>query len=193
MACALIPLYFPTLGYDAIDTKLSLCALLSHGRHRSLPTAKSMKISPFHEILHGFGWQPSTKLFANIFTLNVIPDFIPVHLEHSANKKLLLWVWLLAHRSQPKLSSRVYAGGIKKVFAIHGAAWLVCGWGRKNIAVWLAVCKGDGKFRILLAGILLCRWEIFFCKNANSSFMQLQFWKFRLPFVEQNFLEKGNF
>lgn len=47
MACALIPLYFPTLGYDAIDTKLSLCALLSHGRHRSLPTAKSMEIFTF--------------------------------------------------------------------------------------------------------------------------------------------------
>lgn len=158
---------FSDYGYDAIDTKLSLCALLSHGRHRSLPTAKSMKISPFHEILHGFGWQPSTKLFANIFTLNVIPDFIPVHLEHSANKKLLFWVWLLAHRSQPKLSSRVYAGGIKKVFAIHGAAWLVCGWGRKNIAVWMAAREME--VSVLLAGILFADGKIFpFCKNAES-------------------------
>lgn len=126
MACALIPLYFPTLGDDAIDTKLSLCALLSHGRHRSLLNAKSMKFSPFHEILHGFGWQLSTKLFANIFTLSLIPDFIPVHPQHSANKKLLLWVWLLAHRSQPSFPAVFMRwNGIKKVFAIHGPAELL--------------------------------------------------------------------
>lgn len=107
-----------------------------------------------------FGWQPSAKLFANIFTLNLIPDFIPVHLEHSANKKLLLWVWLLAHheasQSFPVVFMRV---GLKKFLLFMEQTSLLCGWGRKktvNFWIW----GRDGRCTILPVGILF-EWKIF--------------------------------